>query len=133
MGTVSGNIVRNLSATGPYQADPPGFGVGITVEADCAVTGNMVENAPLHGIAIGWGAYMRNVVATGNVVRKAGTGIAVSVAPGAGHAVIADNLIDEVTIGGVVGYEWTRPVTADLAVEGAEGWPNLTVERNRVS
>jgi len=133
MGTVAGNIVRNLSATGPYRADPPGFGVGITVEADCAVTGNMVENAPLHGIAIGWGAYMRNVVATGNVVRKAGTGIAVSVAPGAGHAVISDNLIDEVTVGGVVGYEWTRPVTGDLAVHGAEGWPNLTVERNRVS
>jgi len=133
MGTVSGNIVRNLSATGPYQADPPGFGVGITVEADCTVTGNMVENAPLHGIAIGWGAFMRNVVATGNVVRKAGTGIAVSVAPGAGHAVISDNLIDEVTVGGVIGYEWTRPVTGDLAEGGAEGWPNLTVERNRVS
>lgn len=133
MGAVSGNIVRNLSATGPYPADPPGFGVGITVEADTTVTGNMVENAPLHGIAIGWGAYMRNVVATGNVVRKAGTGIAVSVAPGAGHAVISDNLIDEVTVGGIVGYEWTRPVTGDLAVDGAEGWPNLTVERNRVS
>lgn len=133
MGTIGGNIVRNLSATGPYKADPPGFGVGITVEADCAVTGNMVENAPLHGIGIGWGAFMRNVVATGNVVRKAGTGIAVSVAPGAGHAVISDNLIDEVTVGGVVGYEWTRPVTEDLAVHGAEGWPNLTVERNRVS
>lgn len=132
MGTVGGNIVRNLSATGPYPADPPGFGVGITVEADCAVTGNMIENAPLHGIAIGWGAYMRNVVATGNVVRKAGTGIAVSVAPGAGRAVISDNLIDGVTVGGVVGYEWTRPVTGDLATGGAEGWPNLTVERNRV-
>ena len=133
MGTISGNIVRNLSPTGPYQPDPPGFGVGITVEADCAVTGNMIENAPLHGIAIGWGAYMRNVVATGNVVRKAGTGIAVSVAPGAGHAVISDNLIDEVSIGGIVGYEWTKPVTGDLAVDGAGAWPNLTVERNRVN
>lgn len=133
MATVSGNIVRNLSSKGPYKADPPGFGVGITVEADSAVTGNMVENAPLHGIAIGWGAFMRNVVATGNVVRKAGTGIAVSVAPGAGHAVISDNLIDQVLVGGVVGYEWTRPVTGDLAKSGAETWPNLTVERNRVS
>ena len=131
MGTISGNIVRNLSSTGPYQADPPGCGGGITVEADCAVTGNMIENAPLHGIAIGWGAYMRNVVATGNVVRKAGTGIAVSVAPGAGHAVISDNLIDEVSIGAIVGYEWTKPVTGDLAVEGAGAWPNLIVEGNR--
>ncbi|HHZ07549.1 MAG TPA: TIGR03808 family TAT-translocated repetitive protein [Rhizobiales bacterium] len=133
MATLTGNIVRNLSATGPYRADPPGFGVGITVEADCAVTGNLVENAPLHGIAVGWGAHLRNVAATGNVVRRAGTGIAVSVAPGAGHAIISDNLIDEIRFGGVVGYEWTRPVTGDLAVEGARGWPNLTVERNRVS
>ena len=37
---------------------------------------------------IGWGAYLRNVVATGNVIRKAGTGIAVTVVEGAGSAVI---------------------------------------------
>ena len=63
---------------GPLPADAPGFGVGITVEADTAVTGNVVENAPLYGLQIGWGPYMRNVVATGNVIRKAGTGIAVT-------------------------------------------------------
>ena len=57
--------------TGPYPADAPGFGVGISVEADTTVTGNMVENAPLYGIKIGWGPYMRNVVATGNVIRAA--------------------------------------------------------------
>ena len=34
MGVCSGNIVRNLSTSGPYTADPPGFGVGIGVEAD---------------------------------------------------------------------------------------------------
>ena len=30
------------------------------------------------GMQIGWGPYLRNVVATGNVIRKAGTGIAVT-------------------------------------------------------
>ena len=95
MAVCSGNIVRNLSTEGPYPADAPGFGVGITVEADTAVTGNMVENAPLYGIKIGWGPYMRNVVATGNVIRKAGTGIAVTVVEGAGSAVISDNVISE--------------------------------------
>ena len=94
MGVCSGNIVRNLSTSGPYPADPPGFGVGISVEADTTVTGNVIENAPLYGMKIGWGPYLRNVVATGNVIRKAGTGIAVTVVEGAGTAVISDNVID---------------------------------------
>ena len=89
MAVCSGNIVRNLSTKGPYPADAPGFGVGITVEADTCVNGNVVENAPLYGMKIGWGPYMRNVVATGNVIRKAGTGIAVTVVEGAGSAVIS--------------------------------------------
>jgi uncharacterized secreted repeat protein (TIGR03808 family) len=53
MGVCSNNIVRNLSTEGPYPADAPDFGVGITVEADTAVTGNMVEHAPLYGMKIG--------------------------------------------------------------------------------
>jgi uncharacterized secreted repeat protein (TIGR03808 family) len=132
MAACAGNIVRNLSTQGPYPADPPGFGVGITVEADCAVTGNVVENAPLFGMKIGWGAFMRNVVATGNVVRKAGTGIGVSVVRGTGSAVISDNVVDGAENGAIVGYEWIKPVTGDLA-RGAGDYPNLTVERNRVS
>src|SRR5690606_6912503 len=55
LAVVNGNLVRNLSTTGPYPADPPGFGVGITVEADTSVAGNVVEDAPLYGIKIGWG------------------------------------------------------------------------------
>jgi uncharacterized secreted repeat protein (TIGR03808 family) len=132
MGVCSGNIVRNLSTEGPYPADAPGFGVGITVEADTAVSGNMVENAPLYGMKIGWGPFMRNVAATGNVIRKSGTGIAVSVVEGAGSAVIADNVIDGARNGAVIGHRWSEPVTADLAL-GNPGFPHLTVERNHVS
>ena len=133
MAVCSANIVRNLSAKGPYQQDPPGFGVGISVEADCSATGNVVENVPLYGMQIGWGEYMRNVVATGNVIRKAGTGIIISVVEGTGSAVVSDNVIDSVRDGAIVGYRWAEPATGDLAVDGAGAHANLTIERNRVS
>ena len=129
----SGNIVRNLSTEGPYTADPPGFGVGMTAEADCAVSGNVVENAPRYGLHIGWGPFMRNVVATGNVIRQAPVGIAVSVVEGVGSAVISDNVFEGASSGAIVGYEWTKAVTGDLATEGADGYPRLAVDRNRVS
>jgi uncharacterized secreted repeat protein (TIGR03808 family) len=133
MAVCSGNVVRNLSTQGPYPADAPGFGVGITVEADTAVSGNMVENAPLYGVKIGWGPYMRNVVATGNVIRKAGTGIAVTVVEGAGPAVISDNVVSDTRKGAILGYRWSDAVTADMASEGNAGYAHLTVERNHVS
>lgn len=133
MAVCSGNIVRNLSSEGPYPADAPGFGVGITVEADTSVTGNMVENAPLYGVKIGWGPYMRNVVATGNVIRKADTGIAVTVVEGAGPAVISDNVISGTAKGAILGYRWKDAVTADMALNGNAGYAHLTVERNHVS
>ncbi|PDQ20751.1 TIGR03808 family TAT-translocated repetitive protein [Mesorhizobium sanjuanii] len=133
MGVCQGNIVRNLSTSGPYPADPPGFGVGISVEADTTVSGNVVENAPLYGMQIGWGPYMRNVVATGNIIRKAGTGIVVSVVEGAGTAVISDNVIDGAQNGAIIGQRWAEPVTGDLASSGSAGYAHLTVERNHVS
>ncbi|HWK65429.1 MAG TPA: TIGR03808 family TAT-translocated repetitive protein [Rhizobiaceae bacterium] len=133
LASCSGNIVRNLSSKGPYTPSPPGFGLGIAVEADCSVTGNVVENAPLYGLMIGWGEFMRNVVATGNVIRQASTGIAVSVVQGVGSAVITDNLIEGTSEGAIVGYEWTRPVTGDLSRNGVGGYTRLTVDRNRAS
>ncbi|WP_292645041.1 TIGR03808 family TAT-translocated repetitive protein, partial [Mesorhizobium sp.] len=133
MGVCSGNIVRNLSTSGPYPADPPGFGIGINVEADTTVSGNVVESAPLYGMHIGWGPFMRNVVATANVIRKAGTGIAVTVVEGAGTAVISDNVIDGAQNGAIVGHRWAEPVTGDLASSGNAGYAHLTIERNHVS
>ncbi|MDX8538937.1 TIGR03808 family TAT-translocated repetitive protein [Mesorhizobium abyssinicae] len=133
MGVCANNIVRNLSTVGPYPADAPGFGVGISVEADTTVSGNVVENAPLYGMQIGWGPYLRNVVATGNIIRKAGTGIAVSVVEGAETAIISDNVIDGALNGAIVGQRWADPATADLAQSGNAGYAHLTVERNHVS
>lgn len=132
MATCSGNVVRNLSTKGPYPADAPGFGNGISVEADTTVTGNVIEGAPRAGIAIGWGEFMRNVVANANVVRDAGVGIAVSVVEGTGSAVITDNVIDRAKSGAIVGYRWAEPATDDLALSpGTTG--RVTVERNQVS
>jgi uncharacterized secreted repeat protein (TIGR03808 family) len=133
MGVCSGNIVRNLSTGGPYPADSPGFGVGIGVEADTTVSNNVIENAPLYGMQIGWGPYLRNVVATGNIIRNAGTGIVVSVVEGAGTAVISDNIIDGALNGAVVGQRWAEPATGDIASSNDTGYAHLTVERNHVS
>ncbi|RWH14749.1 MAG: TIGR03808 family TAT-translocated repetitive protein [Mesorhizobium sp.] len=133
MAVCSNNIVRNLSTVGPYTADPPGFGVGISAEAETSVCGNAVENAPLYGMQLGWGPYLRNVVATGNIIRKSGTGIVVSVVEGSGSAVISDNIIDAAQNGAIIGQRWANPVTGDLARSTFTGYAHLTVERNKVS
>ena len=78
LATVHGNLLRNVGVRRPDNP-PEGAGVGIGVEAESAVTGNVIENAPYAGIRLGFGPYLRNVTAVGNVIRDAGYGIAVSV------------------------------------------------------
>ena len=132
LAVVQGNIIRNLVAFRAAGADPNDpAGVGIGVEADTAVTGNVVENAPTAGILLGWGRYMRDVAATGNVVRGCGVGIAVSVAAGAGSAVIADNLISGARRGAILGMDGHTAVTGELAGE-AQRFAHLTISGNRV-
>lgn len=133
LAVVQGNIIRNLSPKRPDGADPDDLaGVGIGVEADTAVTGNVIEDAPTAGIHVGWGPHLRDVAVTGNVVRTAGVGIAVSVVPGAGSAVIADNLISGARRGAIVGMEGRKPVTGDLASDGAGRFAQLAISGNRV-
>jgi uncharacterized secreted repeat protein (TIGR03808 family) len=130
---VQGNIIRNLLPKRPPGTDPnDGAGIGIGVEADSAVTGNVIENAPTAGIALGWGRYLRDVTVTGNVVRTAGVGIAVSVSAGAGAAVIADNLIADAKNGAIVGMDLKKPVTGDLTREGASRYAQLAISGNVV-
>jgi len=133
LAVVSGNIVRNLLPKRPAGTDPgDSAGIGISVEADSTVSGNIVENAPAAGISLGWGQYLRDIAATGNVVRKADIGIAVSVVPGAGTAVIANNMISETRRGAIVGMAQARPVTGDLSVAGREQYAHITLSGNRV-
>ena len=129
---VQGNIFRNLrprrrGLTHPDEAQ----GLGINVEADTAVTGNVVENASSAGIQLGWGPYLRDVTVTGNVVRGADIGIAVSVVPGGGSALIADNLISGARRGAIVGMNKENPVSGDLSKDGATRYAQLTITGNR--
>jgi uncharacterized secreted repeat protein (TIGR03808 family) len=133
LAVVQGNIIRNLAGRRPTGTDPnDSAGIGIGIEADTVVTGNVVENAPYAGIAAGWGAYLRDVAITSNVIRRADFGITVSVAPGAGAAVISDNMISDVRSGAIVGMEWKKAVTGDLAKDGAARYAQLSIGGNRV-
>jgi uncharacterized secreted repeat protein (TIGR03808 family) len=133
LAVVQGNLVRNLLPARAAGTDPgDGAGIGIYVEADSAVTGNVVENAPTAGIVLGFGRYLRDVAATGNVVRRADIGIGVSVAPGAGAALIANNVIAETKRGAVVGMERGKVSTGDLSKAGGERYAQLTITGNRV-
>jgi uncharacterized secreted repeat protein (TIGR03808 family) len=132
LAVVQGNLIRNLKSRRPVQSGPDDIaGTGIAVEADASVTGNVIENAPGSGINVGWGAYMRDVSVVGNVVRSARFGVAVSVANGAGTAVIAGNLISGSTKGAIVGMDHAKAVTGDLAAEPTR-YANLQISGNRV-
>ena len=133
LAVVHGNLIRNLLPARPAGSDPEdGAGIGISVEADSAVTGNVIENAPFAGIYLGSGPYARDLAATGNVVRGSAVGIAVSMSAGTGAALIAGNLIAEATHGAIVGMEQKRRVTGDLARGGAERFARLTIGANQV-
>ena len=133
LATVTNNIVRNLKSTGPYVLDEAIFGVGISVEADTVVTGNVIEGVPLWGLALGFGQYLRNVVATGNIVRQAKVGCAVTVAEGAGTALITNNIFEGMKDGAVIGYRWKAPATTELGRGDGQGFKHLTIAGNRVS
>jgi uncharacterized secreted repeat protein (TIGR03808 family) len=132
LAVVQGNMIRNLKAKRPAGTAPDdGAGIGIAIEADASVTGNVIENAPVAGIMVGWGAYMRDVSVNGNVVRNSPVGIAVSVTNGAGTAVITGNLISGASRGAIVGMDHTKVVSGDLSQEPAR-YANLQISANRV-
>ena len=120
LATVRGNIVRNLGTRRPNRP-PDEAGTGIGVEADTVVAGNVIERAARAGISAGWGQYLRNVAITGNVVREAG------------FAVISGNIFAGTKRGAIVGMEWEKAVTGDLALAGADRYPQLRISGNLVN
>jgi uncharacterized secreted repeat protein (TIGR03808 family) len=133
LAVVQGNIIRNLRPKRPIGTAPDDdAGIGIYVEADATVTGNVVENAPSFGMMAGWGKYLRDVAITGNVIRNAFIGIGVSVIPGAGTALVGNNIISGAPRGAVVGLDHARPVTPDLTADGAQRYPQLALSGNAV-
>ena len=129
---VTGNVIRNIrmgkhAGTGEF-----GGGKGIFVEGDAAISGNIVEQAERTGLQLGWGPSLRDVTATGNTLRDCGNGIEISVAPGAGHATVVANTISGAKHKAIVGMQWHKLVTGDLAVVGAQDWPKMRLAQNVV-
>jgi uncharacterized secreted repeat protein (TIGR03808 family) len=130
---VQGNIIRNLLPKRPIGTAPDDdAGIGIYVEADTSVSGNVIENAPAFGIVAGWGKYLRDIVITGNVIRNAFVGVGVSVTPGAGTALVNNNMISQTPRGAVVGLDHARTITPDLAAEGAQRFAQVVIGTNAV-
>jgi len=133
LAVVQGNIIRNLLPKRPVGTAPDDdAGIGIYVEADTSVSGNVIENAPSFGIVAGWGKYLRDVAISGNVIRKAFVGIGVSVTPGAGTALVNNNMISDTPRGAVVGLDHAKPVTPDLCAEGAQRFAQVMIGTNAV-
>lgn len=125
-----GNIIRNIWESSP--TNPDASSIGIFAEADAAISTNLVENVPGVGIGAGWGEHLRDVLISANVVRECGYGIGVSVAPGAGTARIANNLVSGSERTAIQAFSWTDPSGDDLATNPGQ-FDNVTVEGNTVS
>ncbi|MEM8743379.1 MAG: TIGR03808 family TAT-translocated repetitive protein [Pseudomonadota bacterium] len=124
MAVAQGNLIRNLFLRGGER------GIGISVEADAIVTGNLVEGAPGGGIMIGWGKYQRDINVTGNLIRQARIGIGVSTTPEAGYAYITNNMVTGASDGGVRAMDHAKPLGPDLAKSSSESFRNIAVFGN---
>ncbi|MFC5419621.1 TIGR03808 family TAT-translocated repetitive protein [Bosea eneae] len=132
LAVLANNIIRNAQKGLAPKGKILAGGAGLHVEAEAAVTGNVVENASDVGITLGWSWAMRNLVATGNVVRRTGIGISVSLVPKERNALIANNVISEVKIGAVVGTAFGKVVTGDLTRGEDKRAAGIRVEGNSV-
>ena len=110
--------MRNLFRREHEPVDKRGH--GITVEADTVLSGNVVEGAPTAGIVIGWGQYMREVVATSNLVRASRVGILVTTDNGAGACMLANNMVSGATDGAIRAMDAQgNPTGAELTHGGS--------------
>jgi uncharacterized secreted repeat protein (TIGR03808 family) len=124
---VQGNLIRDLALKKDSE-DPRGF--GIAIEADGVVSANVIENAPHIGIAIGWGASMRDVTASANIVRNARIGIGISVVADAGYGYITNNMISGARDGAIRAMDHDTALGPDLAKSSAESYRNIAVFGN---
>jgi hypothetical protein len=59
------------------------------------------------------------VAITGNIIRNTDVGIALSITPGAGQALVHSNIIANTKTGGVIGFDHARQISGDLAVKNS--------------
>jgi uncharacterized secreted repeat protein (TIGR03808 family) len=127
LAVVQGNILRNLFRREQEPEDKRGE--GIAVEADASVIGNVIESAPTAGLVIGSGTYLRDIVATGNLIRRARVGILVSTS-GAGTCLIANNMISGATEGSIRAMDGgTQPIGPEL-IAGDVGNKRVSLSGN---
>ncbi|MCG8562220.1 MAG: TIGR03808 family TAT-translocated repetitive protein [Hyphomicrobiales bacterium] len=126
LAVAQGNLIRNLSSP----KDGTAHGIGIAVEADTLVSGNLVENAAALGIQIGWGKFLRDVTATGNMVRQARIGIGVSTVKEAGYALITNNMMSGAKEGAIRAMNHAKPLGSDLALQSSEAFRNIAAFGN---
>jgi uncharacterized secreted repeat protein (TIGR03808 family) len=129
---ISGNVIRNMRAGKRLIDGETVGGQGIMAEGDAAITGNIIDGASQAGLQLGWGPSLRDVTASGNTIRDCGNGIEISVAPGAGHVAVIGNTIAAVRRQAIVGMQWKKQVTGDLAVTGAKDWPTIRLAENLI-
>src|SRR6266581_4600187 len=110
---ISGNSIRDAGNNGIVVSRSQAGDDGTLV------IDNRIEDVAARSGASGQNGNAINVFHAGNV-------IVVSVAAGAGAALIADNLIADAAHGAIVGMERNRRVTGDLARNGAERFARLT-------
>ncbi len=128
----SNNIVRNAILPVFYEGED-NRGSGISVEADTTVTGNVIENSPDFGLLLGWGPYLRNVVATSNIIRGSKVGIYVSVVEGSKATMVTNNIISDFEKGAIMGYHWAKLKTGELAGKSHSGFDHLTISGNQTT
>lgn len=127
LAVIQGNLIRNLFRREQEPVDKRGE--GIAVEADAAISGNVVEGAPTAGILLGWGRYMRDIAATGNTVRGARVGIAISSDASAGTVLVANNLISGARDGAIRAHDRGALIGPDL-VRTATANPRVGITGN---
>ena len=96
--------------------------IGVVSEADMLAK-EALEDEP--GVTLG--------LLTGNVVRAAPIGVGVSVVPGAGSAVVANNSISDARRAAVAGMDHLNMITGDLAREGAARHAQIAINGNQVN
>lgn len=123
LSVIADNLIRGITAPGA------GGGAGISVEMDAQVSGNLIEGA-LFGILIGRGKQQRDVNCTGNTIRNANIGIAVSGDFDAGYVAISGNFISGSKDGAIRAMDGSKPIGPDLSRKSAESYRSLSIFGN---
>ncbi len=126
LAVVQGNLIRNIF----FRKDSDSRGIGIAVQVDSVVSGNVIESSPGYGIIIGWGGYLRDVSVTDNLIRDAHIGIGVSADASAGNGLITRNVISGAKDGSIRAMNGPLPVGPDLAVASVASYRNMAIYSN---